>query len=173
MSARAVTILLPTDPDVAVTLRALQALARLGDEPSFEVVVAVPEDDAPNRSLLGGLEGDVRVVLAGDDAFDRAAEAASGDVLVALEPSALPADGWLSALVAAVGSGDAALPRSLTRDAVDLPEASWLALAVRAESYNSVGGFAGTRVLGRAEKLTLLEALPAVAQAPAAVLLAG
>ena len=57
-------------------------------------------------------------------------------MLVALEPSALPADGWLSALVGALGDGAAAaLPRSLTRDAVDLPEASWLALAVRAEAY--------------------------------------
>ena len=88
MSAAAVTILLPTDPDVAVTLRALQALARLDEEPAFAVVVVVPELDAPNRGLVGGLEGDVRVVVddaprrdgppSPGDAFDRAAEAAPG-----------------------------------------------------------------------------------------------
>jgi hypothetical protein len=174
VSAPAVSILLPADPDVAVTLRALQALARLGEEPAFEVVIAVAEGDVPNGQLVGGLEGDVRVVIAErGEAFDRAADAAGGAILVALEPSALPADGWLGALVDAVGSGDAALPRSLTRDAVDLPEASWLALAVRSESYRSVGGFAGTRQPNRAEKLTLLETLVAVAAAPTAVLLAG
>lgn len=179
MTDPGITILLPTDPAVAVTLRALQALARLPEEPAFEVVVAVPEGDVANRGLVGGLEGDVRVVLAEPgDAFDRAAAEASGAVLVALSASALPADGWLETLVSALDDGAAAaLPRSLTTGAVDLPEASWLALAVRADAYAAVGGFAATRAPGAAEKLTLLDALRAgghaVAAAPAAVLLAG
>jgi hypothetical protein len=185
LSAPDVSILLPADPeDVAVTLRALQALARLDDEPSFEVVVVVWEADVAARRLVEGLEGDVQVLLepgqeppSQGDAFDRAAAAAQAPVLVALTPSALPADGWLGALFAALGDGAAAaLPRSLTAGAVDLPEASWLALAVRADAYAAVGGFGVTRALGVAEKLTLLDALRAaghaVAPAPAAVLLA-
>ena len=189
MSEPAVSVLLPTDADVAVTLRCLQALARLPEEPDFEVVVVVPEGDVANRGLLEGLEGDVRVVVddgatpqdAGPgDAFDRAAAAAGAPVLVALSAGAVPADGWLADLLGALdgdgGGAAAALPRSLTVEGVDLPEASWLALAVRSEAYNSIGGFGATRTLGRAEKATLLGALRAgghaVAQARAAVLLA-
>src|SRR4051812_93582 len=184
MSTPAVSLLLPTDPDVAVTLRSLRALARLPEEPDFEVVVVVPAADAANRELVQGLEGDVRVVVDEDpdaspgDALDRAAAQATAPVLVALTASALPADDWLAELLAALDGGvAAALPRSLTAEAVDLPEAAWLALAVRAEAFQAVGGFAATRVLGRAEKASLLDALRAgghaVATARSAVLLAG
>jgi hypothetical protein len=185
MSAPAVSLLLPTDADVTVTLRCLRAIARLPEEPDFEVVVVVPAADAANRELVENLEGDVQVVVDEDpgaspgDALDRAAARAAAPVLVALTASAIPADGWLADLLAALrdDATAAALPRSLTAEAVDLPEAAWLALAVRAEAYQAVGGFGATRAHGRAEKLTLLDALRAggrtVATARAAVLLAG
>lgn len=184
MSEPAVSILLPADADVAVTLRCLEALARLPDAPAFEVVIVVGADDHPTRGLVGGLEGDVRVVIdetgaeSAGDAFDRAAAVATAGTLVLLSAHAVPADGWLGALLAPLAApGDVAvLPRSLTTGGIDLPEASWLALAVRAEPYLGVGGFAATRRLGRAEKGTLLDALRAdggtVAAAGAAVLLA-
>jgi hypothetical protein len=186
MNAPAVSLLLPTDPDVTITLRGLRAVARLPEEPDFEVVVVVPAADAANRELVEGLEGDVQVVVEEDaiegagpgDALDRAAARATAPVLVALTASAIPVDGWLADLLAALdGGAAAALPRSVTTEGVDLPEAAWLALAVRTDAYMSVGGFAATRAHGRAEKATLLDALRAgghaVAQARAAILLAG
>jgi hypothetical protein len=176
VSVPAVSVVLPTDADVGVTLRCLQALSRLPDDPPFEVVVVVPEGDAPNRGLVEGLEGDVQVVLG--EGFDPGAAVAAAPVLVALTASAVPADGWLADLVGALeGGAAAALPRSLTPEGVDLPEASWLALAVRTEAYTSVGGFAATRAHGRAEKLALLDGLRAaghaVAESRAAILISG
>lgn len=184
MSTATVSVLVPTDDDVAVTLRCLQAIARLPDEPAFEVVIVVPADAVANRDLVQGLEGDVQVVVdeAPDGpgtAFDRAAAVATAPLVVALTASALPADGWLTDLIAPLADAGVAavLPRSLTAEALDLPEASWLALAVRRDAYLAVGGFSGTRAHAKAEKATLLDGLRdaghTVATARAAVLLAG
>ncbi|MCW2986308.1 MAG: hypothetical protein JWR63_3878 [Conexibacter sp.] len=183
MSAPLVSLLLPAFDAPAVTLRCLEALARLPAEPPFELVVVVDALDADARSLVAGLEGSVRVLLEHEptgagDAFDTAAAAATAPVLVLLTAAAVPADGWLDDLLAALAApGDvAALPRSIAPDGADLPEASWLALAVAREVYAAVGGFAATRAAGRAEKATLVEALRgagAVADARSAVLLAG
>jgi hypothetical protein len=174
------SILLPAADEVAVTLRALQAIARLPEGRPFEVAIDVAADDGATRMLVEGLEGNVRALVNSSptgfgDAFDRLAAAAGTDTLVLLTAAAVPADGWSGELLSALDGADAALPRSLSADGAELGEASWLALAVRTEAYRSVGGFAGTRTPGRAEKASLLDALRAgghaVAAAPTAVLL--
>jgi hypothetical protein len=170
------SILLPADDDARVTLRALQAIARLPEGRPFEVLIDVAGDDAETRMLVGGLEGNVRVLhnpspTGYGDAFDRLAAAASTPTLVLLTATAVPADGWSEALLAALDGAAAALPRSLSAGGAELPEAHWLALAVRAEAYAAAGGFAGTRAAGRAEKASLLAALGTVAPAPTAVFL--
>ena len=174
------SILLPADDDVGTTLRALQAIARLPEGRPFEVLIDVAVDDLDTRALLDGLEGNVRTELSFSptgygDAFDRLAAVATTGTLVLLSAAAVPADGWSEALLDALAASGAAavLPRSLSADGAELPTAHWLALAVRSAAYRSVGGFAGTRAAGRAEKATLVEALRghAVAAAPTAVLL--
>jgi GT2 family glycosyltransferase len=132
------SILLPADDDVRTTLRALQAIARLPEGRPFEVLIDVPADDLDTRVLVDGLEGDVRALITPSPtgygaAFDRLAAAAHTDTLVLLSAAAVPADGWSEALLGALaeaGAG-AALPRSLSADGAELPDAHWLALAVR------------------------------------------
>jgi thiamine pyrophosphate-dependent acetolactate synthase large subunit-like protein len=172
------SILLPAGDDVGVTLRALQAIARLPEGRPFEVLIDVAADDVETRMLVDGLEGDVRALYNPSptgygDAFDRLAATATTATLVLLTATAVPADGWSEALLSALeeAGAPAVLPRSLSADGAELAEAHWLALAVRTEAYASVGGFAGTRAAGRAEKASLLAALGTVATAPAAVFL--
>jgi len=177
------SILLPADDDPRVTLAALQAIARLPEGRPFEVLIDVAADDLDTRVLVDGLEGDVRALVNPSptgygDAFDRLARTATTDTLVLLTAASVPADGWAGALLEALADARGAaavLPRSLSPDGAELPEAHWLALAVRTEAYRSVGGFAGTREAGRAEKAALLDALRAaghaVAAAPGAVVL--
>jgi GT2 family glycosyltransferase len=179
-----VSLILPVRDDVALTLRCLQAVARLPDEPSFEVIVVDDAAGEQTRALLAGLEGDVRV-LHNDEAVgfgaacDQAAAVAAGAVLVLLDTDAVPADGWLDDLLAAleadaVVAPSAALARSLDLGGAELPEALWLGLAVRTEAYVTAGGFAATRRPAEAEKASLLAGLReagAVAEARAAVLL--
>jgi GT2 family glycosyltransferase len=169
MDAR-VSLILPVRDDAALTLRCLQAIARLPDDPPFEVVVVDDAADDATRALLSGLEGDVRV-LRNDEpagfgaACDQAAATAAGDVLILLGADAVPVDGWLADLLAALEDdrggvrAAGALPRSVDLRGTELPEASWLGLAVHAHAYAAAGGFAGTRAPGRAEKATLVEAL--------------
>jgi GT2 family glycosyltransferase len=181
-----VSLILPVRDDVALTLRCLQAIARLPDEPSFEVIVVDDAADEQTRALLAGLEGDVRVLhndepVGFGSACDQAAAVAQGAVLVLLDTDAVPADGWLDDLLAPLqGDGPrvpaAALARSLDLAGAELPEALWLGLAVRAEAYVAAGGFAATRRPAEGEKASLLHGLRdagagAVAPARAAVLL--
>jgi glycosyltransferase involved in cell wall biosynthesis len=180
-------------PDVSVvvvardratlTLRCLTSLARLPDDPSFEVVLVDDgsHDDTP--AILEAIEGDL-VTLRNDDAVgfsaacDQAVAAAAGEHIVLLHDDAVPCDGWLTALSGALADDPqlgAVAPRSIDLAGAFLPEPHWLALGVRRTAYEQVGGFAGTTQPGRADKVTLLDALRGagwgVRQEPDAILL--
>jgi GT2 family glycosyltransferase len=163
----------------ALALRCLTALARLPDEPSFEVVLVDDGSDDETQALLGAIEGDL-VTLRNEQpsgfaaACDQGAAAASGEYLVLLHDDAVPCDGWLAALTAALAADPglgAVIPRSVDLSGSFLPDSQWLALATRRAAYERVGGFAGTGVAGRAEKATLAQALGTVAQERDAILL--
>ena len=165
--AAAVSIVIVARDRAALTLRCLTALAKLPEEPSFEVVLVDDGSRDETPALLGAIEGDL-VALRNDEpvgfaaACDQAVAASSGDCLVLLHDDVVPCDGWLRALAGALdddpGLG-AVAPRSIDLEGAFLPEPHWLALAVRRAAYERVGGFAGTERPGRAEKATLLEAL--------------
>jgi SAM-dependent methyltransferase len=160
------SIVLVARDRVTHTLRSLQAIAQLPEAPGFEVVVVDDGSTDATPVLLGGLEGNVRVLrnvasVGFGAACDQAAAAATGEQLVFLDADAVPVTGWLTALSTALDAEgvDAALPQSVRPNGGLQPHAQWLALAVRRSAFDAVGGFAGTAQPGRAEKGSLLDAL--------------
>jgi GT2 family glycosyltransferase len=166
-----------------LTLRCLTALARLPDEPAFEVVLVDDGSRDETPAILQSIEGDV-IALRNDEpvgfaaACDQGVAAAGGEHVVLLHDDAVPCDGWLAGLVGALADDPgigAARPRCVDLNGAFLPEAHWLALAVRRAVYQQVGGFAATAVAGRPQKLALLDAVRdagwGVTVAPEAILL--
>jgi glycosyltransferase involved in cell wall biosynthesis len=181
--APSVSLVVVARDRATLTLRCLTSLARLPDEPAFEVVLVDDgsRDDTP--AIIDAIEGDL-VALRNEEpvgfaaACDQGVAAASGEHVVLLHDDAVPCDGWLAALIGPLTRDPqlgAARPRCIDLAGAFLPEAHWLALAVRRAAYEQVAGFAGTALAGRAEKLSLLYALRdagwGVAFAPEAILL--
>jgi glycosyltransferase involved in cell wall biosynthesis len=178
-----VSIVVVARDRAALTLRCLTSLARLPDEPTFEVILIDDGSSDDTPAILEAIEGDL-VTLRNDEpagfaaACDRAVAAAGGEHVVVLDDDAVPCDGWLTALTATF-TGDPGLgavaPRSIDLAGAFLPQEDWLALAVRRAAYEEVGGFAGTAKAGQAEKTALLDGLRAagwgVAEQPDAILL--
>ena len=163
----AVSVVVVARDRATLTLRCLTSLARLPDDPPFEVVLVDDGSQDETSAILDAIEGDL-VTLRNDEsvgfaaACDQAVAAAHGDRIVLLHDDAVPCDGWLEALTGPLATEDgvgAVQPRSIDLAGAFLPEAHWLALAVRRSAYEQVGGFAGTAQAGRAEKSTLLEGL--------------
>jgi glycosyltransferase involved in cell wall biosynthesis len=183
VSFRATVVLVARDTAFA-TLRCLMTVARLPEDAGFETVVVDNGSSDATPDILAGIEGDFTVLRNATDtgygpACDQAAAVARGRHLVFLREDAVPVDGWFDALLGALDArpeAGAALPLAARIDGAVLAH-EWPALAIRAEAYAAVGGFAGTDRPACAEKATLLEALeragrPVVA-APGAVVLAG
>jgi glycosyltransferase involved in cell wall biosynthesis len=164
--APAVSLVVVARDRATLTLRCLTALARLPDEPAFEVVLVDDGSRDETPAILQSIEGDI-IALHNDEpvgfaaACDQGVAAAGGEHVVLLHDDAVPCDGWLAGLVGALadpGIG-AAWPRCVDLNGAFLPEAHWLALAVRRAVYQQVGGFAATAVVARPQKLALLDAL--------------
>ncbi len=166
MSAPRASIVLVVRDEAPLLFRCLSALAKLPDEPAFEAIVVDDGSLDETAAVLAGVEGDLLTLrnerpLGYGPACDQAAARASGDWLIFLRPDAVPADGWLEALVADPARA-AVRPRAVDVEGADVPDPFWPCLALRRDAYERVGGFEGTALPGRPQQATLAEALTSV-----------
>jgi len=178
-----ISVVLTVHNAAPVLIRCLSALARIPDAVSFEVVLVDDGSTDATPMILQQIEGDL-VALRNEEAIgygpscDRGVAAARGRVVVLLSADAVPVDGWLEPLVAALdgaGSPAAARPRAVDVDGRVLSGPLWPCLALRRDAYARTGGFAAASQPGRADKASLLEALAAagfaVVEEPTSVVL--
>jgi O-antigen biosynthesis protein len=177
------TLVLAVRSEAPLTLRCLTTLARLPEDGSFEAIVVDNASFDEKEELLASVDGDFRAIRNEVDrgygpACDQAAAVAEGEHLIFLREDAVPVDGWFDLLLDALDTdpeAGAALPRAVDGSGGNV-DGEWVALAVRREVFAALGGFAGTERPGRAEKVTLLEAIEragrAVVSVPHALVLA-
>lgn len=162
-----VSIILIASGQPGLLLRSLTALTRLEDELGFEVVVVENGTCAQTAQLLSLVQGDLRrihheVPVARAVACDIAAARAAGEYLCFLREDAVPVDGWLAPLLAALEDNPrlgAALARAVVPSGQVLEERQWAAIVIRQAAFDDVGGFGHSSRPLRWEGETLLEAI--------------
>jgi hypothetical protein len=162
-----VSIILIASGRPGLLLRSLTALTRLEDELGFEVVVAENGTCAQTAQLLSLVEGDLQRIrheapVARAVAYDTAAASAAGEYLCFLREDAVPVDGWLAPLLAALDDDSrrgAVISRAADASGRVLEQRQWGAIAIRKASFDEVGGFGGASQPLRWEGETLLETI--------------
>ena len=138
-----ISIIVPLSGGAAQALRCFEGIAGQPEDPAFEIIVV---DDASTglEPLLSRLEGDVKIVRADRRlgfalAAARAAELATGDLIVFLRDAAVPGPEWLGPLAAALEDPAIGFAASATvGGATDNPVAAW-SFAARSADLRAVG----------------------------------
>lgn len=138
-----ISIIVPLSGGAAQALRCFEGIAGQPEDPAFEIIVV---DDASSglEPLLSRLEGDVKIVRAERRlgfalAAARAAELATGDLIVFLRDAAVPGPEWLGPLAAALEDPAIGFAASATvGGATDNPVAAW-SFAARSADLRAVG----------------------------------
>jgi GT2 family glycosyltransferase len=138
-----ISVIVPLSCEPLQALRCLEGIAAQAEAPAHEVIVV---DDASIglKELLDRLAGDVELIrlphrLGFAGAAETAVERARGELVVLLRGAAVPAPGWLSALVTELADPTAGMTASTTMGGVaTTPLAAW-SVALRAADLRSTG----------------------------------
>lgn len=135
MTPRA-SIIVPLTGGPSQALRCFEGIAAQPEDPSHEIIV-VDDASVGLEPLLSRLDGDVEIIrnhrrLGFAGAVAAGARRARGEMLVIVRGAAVPAPGWLPALLAAVDDPGVGLAASVDADDHGAPLAAAWSVAVRA-----------------------------------------